>query len=149
MSKLLVISLAFIAGGLLAFQGAVNSELGKTLSHPLQAALISFSIGVIGLSAVIVTSTAGFPSLSQLTNIPTRLWIGGLLGATFITATIVLIPKVGVANMLVAVVAGQVVASLFVDHFGLFGVLQQSVSSTRLIGAGLVVSGLFVFTKSL
>lgn len=147
MSKLLVIVLAMSAGGLVALQGVVNSQLGKVLSHPLQAALLSFAVGWLGLFLATLMFGTGLPSLVQLATLPSRLWLGGLLGAAFITATILLIPKIGVANMLVAAVAGQVVVALVLDHYGVLGALQQSITLTRALGTILVITGLVIINQ--
>ena len=147
MSKMLVIVLAMMAGGLVAVQGVVNSQLGKMLSSPLQAALLSFAVGSFGLVVVTLLLGSGFPTVGQLSALPSRLWFGGLLGATFITATILLIPKVGVANMLVAAVAGQIVVSLVLDHYGVLGALQQSITPIRTVGTVLVITGLVAINQ--
>lgn len=143
MSIPLIIFFAVIAGGLVAVQGAINSQLGVLLSHPLQAAFISFIVGSIGLWLVVMFMHTGMPTLSILKGIPPKLYIGGLFGAAFITATIIFIPKIGVANMLIATLLGQILVSLLIDHFGWLGVPQKPVEASRLIGASLVIVGLF------
>ncbi|WP_126453229.1 DMT family transporter [Sulfuriflexus mobilis] len=143
----MIISFAIVAGGLVAIQGAVNSQLGTLLSHPLQAAFISFLVGTLGLWIMVLILNESLPQLSQLKAIPIKLYVGGLLGAAFITATIVLIPKIGVANMLIAALIGQILGSLVLDHFGLFGVPQKPIEISRMAGAGCVVLGLYFINK--
>ncbi len=46
MKPQLLILIALVVGGLLALQGMVNAQLGKALSHPLQASFIQFSDGI-------------------------------------------------------------------------------------------------------
>lgn len=147
MNTFLMITLAIIAGGLTALQGAFNANLGKTLSHPLQATLISFTVGTLGTLATLALLRAGLPSLSRLAGIPPYLFLGGLFGALFITATILFIPKIGVASMLVAALLGQMLISLGIDHFGLFGVPVHTASLQRFAGVGFVILGLFLLTR--
>lgn len=143
----MIITYAIIAGCLVSVQGAVNSQLGTLLSHPLQAAFISFLVGTLGLWIMVLLLNESLPQLSQLKTIPIKLYVGGLLGAVFITSTIVLIPKIGVANMLIAALIGQIIGSLVLDHFGLFGVPQKAIELSRIAGAGCVILGLYIINK--
>ena len=50
MKTQLLLLIALAVGGLLALQGMVNAQLGKALSHPLQASLVSFSVALLFLA---------------------------------------------------------------------------------------------------
>ena len=80
-SKLIMLLLAIAAGGLTAVQGAFNANLGKLLSHPLQATLISFMVGTFGTLAAIALLRVGVPPLARLSGIPPYLFLGGLFGS--------------------------------------------------------------------
>jgi bacterial/archaeal transporter family-2 protein len=58
----------------------------------------------------------------------------GLLGAAYIAVTVVLAPRLGAAALIAALVAGQMMASLIVDHFGWVGFAQHAVTPLRLAG---------------
>jgi len=146
MNTLIILVLAIIAGGLTAVQGAFNANLGKLLEHPLQATLISFTIGTCGCLAAMLLLKAGLPPLARLSSIPPYLFLGGLFGALFITATVLFIPKIGVASMLIAALLGQMLISLVLDHFGWFGLPVHSISIQRLAGVSLVIIGLYLLT---
>ena len=147
MNKLLIIFLVMIVGSLIAWQGAINAQLGKILSHPLQAAFISFLGGTLALAAALMLMQIGFPSFSVIRGVPPYLLIGGLLGAIFVTSVILFVPKIGVANVLIAAVAGQLVLSLIIDNYGLLGVPKQDISMTRIAGTLLVIAGLFLVNR--
>ena len=76
MNKSLIISLISIAGGLVAVQGAFNAQLGKVLSHPLQAALVSFMVGTIVLISASVVLGTGLPMPKALGAVPPHHVIG-------------------------------------------------------------------------
>ena len=83
---------------------------------------------------------------SQLrTHIGHPLWAafvsGGLLGATFVTSAGVLAPRLGAATLVAAVVAGQMVGALLLDHYGVVGYPQHSLSIERVTGVMLVMTG--------
>ncbi|MGM0563273.1 MAG: DMT family transporter [Pseudomonadota bacterium] len=147
MDKSLLVLFAVLAGGLVATQGGINAQLGKALQQPVLASLISFSVGTALLAAVVLTTTSQLPSLKVITGQPLYLYIGGFLGAIFVTTNIVLIPRIGVANMVLGAFVGQIILSLAIDHFGWFGVPQHPVDLTRLSGAALMVLGLVLISR--
>lgn len=138
---------AVATGGLIALQGAINSQLGKQLADPLHAAFVSFGIGTLGLWLIILAMRSGLPSFAQITSLPPVLLIGGLLGAAYISVSIMVIPKIGVANLLIAALVGQILVSIALDHFGIFGVPVKVIGYSRVLGAGFVIVGLVFISK--
>jgi transporter family-2 protein len=74
-------------------------------------------------------------------------WSGGLLGAVYVVATIVLAPRLGAATLIAAVVAGQMIASVLLDQYGLVGFPVHPLSALRLLGAGLVIGGVVLIQR--
>jgi bacterial/archaeal transporter family-2 protein len=68
-------------------------------------------------------------------------WLGGLVGATYVTSVFVLIPRIGVASTIALTVAGQQLASLLVDRYGLLRLPRRSISAVRLAGVVLLLAG--------
>ena len=62
-------------------------------------------------------------------------WTGGLCGAFVLTATTAVTPRLGAATMIAVVVAGQVLASLALDHFGLLGLATHPLIPRRCAAA--------------
>jgi bacterial/archaeal transporter family-2 protein len=75
------------------------------------------------------------------------MWTGGLLGAFFVCASIILTPRLGAATTVGVFLTGQVVASIAIDHFGLLGVPVQSASLPRIGGALLIVMGVVIVQR--
>jgi transporter family-2 protein len=71
-------------------------------------------------------------------------WIGGPLGALIVLAGAALAPKLGAAAFIAAVVAGQLICSLVLDHFGLMNLPQQGLTTGRIIGAVMVFAGVLL-----
>ena len=65
----------------------------------------------------------------------------GLLGALYVLATIIVIPRLGAATTVGLILAGQVLASIVIDHFGLIRVPVHELNIPRLAGAVLIVIG--------
>jgi transporter family-2 protein len=79
--------------------------------------------------------------MALFTLSPLLLLGGGLLGALFVTSSIVLTPRIGVAAVVALGIAGQVIASLMLDRFGFLGMAVRELSLGRLAGALMVVAG--------
>jgi len=146
---ILFILLAVLAGGMLPVQGVVNSQLGRVLDNVVLATLISFIVGSLTLLVVFLfrNNWATGSSLQGLRDVSPLLYIGGVLGAIYVTAVAALIPKIGVANTMIAVILGQVLLSLLLDHLGILGVEVREINWSRFLGASLVIFGLVLVVK--
>lgn len=126
---------------MISFQGPINAMAGERLGHVLAAALLNFVVGlavIIPLSLLLVRDKIDFSALSTMSPV---LFTGGLLGASFVVLSIWLTPRLGVAAVIALGIAGQIVASLVLDHFGMLNLAVREVSVGRLTGAVLVVGG--------
>jgi transporter family-2 protein len=72
--------------------------------------------------------------------------VGGPLGAVFVLSGAALTPKLGSAAFIAAVVGGQLVCSLVLDHFGLMDLQPQELSPGRFLGAAMVFVGVLLVT---
>lgn len=143
-----LIVFALVAGTLLPIQAGINTQLAHVLGHPSLASTVSFAVGTIAL----LLYTFGFHISGASVNVamqtPWYLWIGGLLGAVYLTATIILAPLLGAATMIGLIVAGQMLASITLDHFGLVGFPVHPLNFWRALGAILLICGVAVIQRS-
>ncbi|QLL66258.1 DMT family transporter (plasmid) [Sinorhizobium mexicanum] len=139
------IVLAFAAGCAISVQAAVNAQLAAGFGgNVFGAAFYSFATGTIALG-IIASVQGGLPT--ALTTIPSQpFWklIGGLLGAGAIFSTILITPKIGLANLLILVITGQLVTSLVIDNFGLLNSALRPVTAIKFVGALLVICGALI-----
>jgi transporter family-2 protein len=63
-----------------------------------------------------------------------------------VTSVFLLIPEIGTAPTIALTVAGQQVASVLVDRFGLLRLPQRPVTPARLAGVGLLLAGVLLIT---
>ena len=75
------------------------------------------------------------------------MWAGGLLGSFYVFASVILTPRLGAATTVALILTGQVLASIVIDHFGLFRVASQEATPLRLLGALLIVAGVFLVQR--
>lgn len=140
----LLLGIAVLLGIALPAQVGVNAQLRVGLGHPLVAATASFAVGTLALLIVTLVARPGMPAAGQVIRLPWWQWTGGILGAIYIASTIVLAPRLGAAALLAAIVAGQMLASLVLDHFGLLGYPVVSISPWRVVGVLLIIGGVLL-----
>ena len=147
MSWLLLLPLALVAGMAAPTQFAINSQLRQVVGGPVLAGAISFLVGTIILVAAAAVVSRSVPDLGSVMGAPWWMYLGGLLGAFYVCASIVLTPRLGVATTIGLFLAGQVIASLVIDNFGLFGTPVQAASIPRMLGALLIIVGVAVVQR--
>ena len=145
--KSLFYILPILAGVAIAVQSGVNSQLRLAINHPLLAAFISFLTGTAALGLLLFFSKQAFPAFQAYAGIDWYKLTGGLLGAFVVTVILLSVQEIGVANMFVLVVAGQLVAALVMDHFGVMGMRESPISIPKMIGIVLVISGAYLVNK--
>jgi transporter family-2 protein len=143
---LILVLIAFVIGMMLPLQAGINAQLRNGLGHPLLAAFASFAVGTVALLLVTIAARARL-SASPLSDIPWWQWTGGLLGAIYIVAAVVLAPRMGAAALIAAIVAGQMTTSLVLDTRGWGGFAQQPLTPARLFGGVLVIAGVLLITR--
>ena len=143
----LAIVAVVLAGGATAMQAPTNARLMTAVGSPVNAAFVSFAIGtaVLGLLALMMQSR---PDLTAARALPWYAWIGGIYGVIFVVAATWAVPRMGVATTVTLMVAGQLIVSLVLDHFGAFGVPKQPINLGRIAGIGLVIAGVILARRS-
>jgi bacterial/archaeal transporter family-2 protein len=139
--------LALLAGLLLPLQAGINSHLRSSLGHPLVATLVSFLVGTVAIAALMLGLRVSIPSAGFRTG-PWWSWTGGILGAVYVLVTVVVAPRLGAATMIATIIAGQMLASLLLDHYGVAGYAPHSVNAWRIAGALLVIAGVVLIQRN-
>jgi bacterial/archaeal transporter family-2 protein len=144
MRYVLMFSTLFI-GTLLPVQAILNTKLGKQTGGPMMSSMLSFFVGLICLFIInVVTNYSALSNMKLLSVSPWYTWIGGLLGAIYVSCIIFVNQQQGVALTFALAVAGQIFISLIIDHFGLLGSFVRPVSIPKIIGALLIIAGLIL-----
>lgn len=140
--NVLLFVMAFCVGIAMSVQAAVNSQLALSIgANSVAAALISFTAGTAVL-ALIASARGGLGE--AFVALPGQPWwklCGGLLGAAFVFGSVFLAPRIGLLNLIVLVIAGQLLTSMVIDNFGLVQMAARRVSGLRMLGALVMVAG--------
>jgi bacterial/archaeal transporter family-2 protein len=140
------LALALGAGAALPVQGAINAQLRSDLDAPIAAGAVSFVVAAAGMGALLAATRAPRPQLEPLRRLPWWGWLGGLVGATYVTSVFLLIPEIGTAPTIALTVAGQQVASVFVDRYGLLRLPRRPVPPARLAAVAALLAGVLLIT---
>lgn len=138
--------MAVIAGAFLPMQGSMNSKLAKAGENPVYASMISFTIGVLALVTYILLTSQNV-SWKGLKDAPSYSWLGGVLGAFYVTVIIFAFPKIGPGLTFGLVVAGQLITSIVMEHFQIMGTPHQPISLGRIVGVLLIIIGVVAVKK--
>lgn len=136
----LFVPISLMAGGLLAVQAGANAQLAKATGSPFAATTMQLSVGTILLLAVAFLTC----TLTALTSLPDVVWwhtIGGVASAFYVVSTILLFPRLGAVVSVGLFIAGQMLASLMLDGFGLLGVPVAGFAPAAVAGTTLVLVG--------
>ena len=145
---ILYIFLAVAAGATAPTQAGINAQLqGSWAQTPVFASLVSFLVGTATLVLYVVATRTPVPALGAMGQASWWQWTGGMLGAFFVTMTVLLAYKLGATTLFSLLVAGQLAASLVVEHYGLLGYQVHPVNWQRFLGVVLVVAGVVLVRR--
>jgi transporter family-2 protein len=141
---------AFAVGALTAVQSRANGSLALVVGSGIQAAAISFSVGLILISIAVILMPrlrSGVHRLFTVVKTGQLPWwslFGGFFGALFVLSQSLTVPVMGVAVFAVALVSGQSAASLVVDRLGIGPHGRQPMTGHRVAAAAVGVVAVVV-----
>lgn len=138
---------ALISGAAITAQAGSNSQLKQSLRNPMAALVTNYVIGLFSVILVMVFARVSVPTAARFASAPWWAWVGGLLGVLYGLSVVFLANRMGAATLIAAVVTGQLVFSVLVDHFGWIGFEIHRAGLMRIVGCALMVGGLALIAK--
>lgn len=138
-------ALMFAAGIGIPIFAAFNSALGQQLGGPVAANAVTFGIGLVLCLAILAMT--GFPAANRFTFDTPYIWLGAVFVLIYGVSITFAAPKIGVGNAVFFVLLGQLVASSIIDHFGLWGAVQSSLTLRRAAGIAVMAVGVYLARK--
>lgn len=143
--QLLVTLLLIFCGSMIAVQSVANAAFSRSVGLPLFGiafTIIQFFVLLPGLALW------GRPlQLQALGAQPWTNYIGALVGGIILSAMAFGFSKVSATVAVTAVVLGQMVMGLIFDKTGWLGAQVQPISAERLIGVGMILSGVWLVQR--
>lgn len=138
MNNLLLVFLMACGGLAVAIQPSINARLAQKVGS-YESSLISFAVGTLALAVMVLIAGRG-----NLRNLADAAWwelTGGLIGAYFVTMTIIAVPRLGTLAVMAIIIAGQLITGALLDQYGAFGLRQIPLTPLRGIGILLLCIG--------
>ncbi len=138
-------TISLVAGFLLSNQSPVNADLSHIVKSPFIAGTISFIVGTLFL-AILSLAMSGrlFPSTTFIASQPMWIWLGGLLGAIYLTSNILLFQKIGAIQTTILPILGQITMGSVIDQFGWLGAETIAMTPWRFTGIIVLVIGVMI-----
>jgi transporter family-2 protein len=146
MNKAIWILLAFISGAFLPIQAGLNAKLGKAGQSAVHASLTSFIVGTLAL-VIYILATRQAVSWEGLKAAPAYAWMGGLLGAFYVTVIVLAFPQLGPGLTFGLVVTGQMLFSLILEHYNILVASPSPITWQKVAGVLLIVGGVLLIRK--
>lgn len=141
------VALVLAVGIGLAVQAAMNARMGAALASPIGGALVNFIVGLILLAVLLGSGLFGRLRIAGLGDAPWWAYLGGGIGAIFVTISVIAVPRVGAAVTFAAVIAGQLIGALLLDSLGWLEVTQVPLNPWRFLGAVLLLAGVVLIQQ--
>lgn len=140
MQTALYFAISLALGIMLAIYMPMNSSVALHLGSTLAATITFFSVAL--LTALIVFACCGqYGALSKIGSVPSWLYLTGVFSTVMVFGTTFLIPKIGIRQLFILTVTGQILTALLLGHFGFLGLPKDPISTAKVIGAVLVIMG--------
>ncbi len=139
--------LAAAAGAANPAQAAANAELKKSLNQAFVASLAVYATGFLGMLLIQLLSGQTWPAASKYSSAPWWAWTGGLLSIGATLAGAAYAQRMGSGVFTGLSVTAAIISSIILDNFGWMGFKEHHASWPRILGAGLMVGGLWLTAK--
>lgn len=135
-----------VGGFLTPVQASVNAILGRSLGHPVSAAVVSTCVSFTLLLITALVVRVPWPAAANAA--PWWAYVsGGAIGAVFVFFLLFSAPIIGATAMIAAIIAGQLIGSVALDHFGALGLPQQAITPGRVLGIVLLIAGVLLIRR--
>ena len=138
--------LALALGAIVSIYFPMIAQSAKILGSGPLANIPFFGIAFVSSIAIAIAMGNRLADLQKMNAVPLWLWTAGIMSAGLIIGSSYLIPRPGLGTFFVLMVSGQVLASMIFGYFGLFGVPATAISIGKLLGAALVITGVYLVT---
>lgn len=142
--RLIMVAVLFVIAIAIGVQHPINSELAVTVGD-VPAGFVNFLVGTVVLAFAVLASRRG-AGLLRIRSARPVYFLGGLIGAIVVVASLVAVTEIGAAGLTAALVSGQLIGSVILDRFGAFGLTKVPVDRVRLAAAAGLLAGTFIAT---
>ncbi len=129
-----------LVGSVVTCYLTLNSVLAKAVGSDLLANLPYFVLALLVTLCLLFMMDSPVP-FGKLTEVPWYYLTAGLFAGGALYATTLLIGSVGPDKFFVASVAGQLIISVVLTHFGWLGTEQADIDWRKVLGVMMAIGG--------
>ena len=135
--------IAFLMGIITAIYIPMNSAVAKHLGSSIAANIFFFCLALL-TTLMFSLATKEFSAVANFREVPTYLYLTGIISGFIVLGSTVLIPLLGARKFFVLFVAGQILMALVVSHLGILESVRDPITLKKIIGASFVVIGVVI-----
>ena len=139
-----IILIGLISGVAVGLQSPLASMITQRLGM-LESIFIIHIGGAILIAIPLILIRGG--SLENWRSLPWYALAAGSMGLIVVAGVSFMIPRVGVATAITLIIAGQLVISSILDHYGLLGVEVRNINLQRIFGLIIVFAGAWLTVR--
>lgn len=143
-STLLIILIGLIGGIAVGLQAPMASIITQRLGIFESVFIVHVGGALLALLPLLFYSGG---NLARWKELPWFTLLAGGFGLIVIGALSHMIPRVGVGAAVITIVAGQMLVSTVLDHYGWLGGMGRPLDPTRAIGLAVVLVGVWLTVK--
>ncbi|HET6594033.1 MAG TPA: DMT family transporter [Anaerolineales bacterium] len=143
-STLLIILIGLIGGIAVGLQAPMASMITQRLGIFESVFIVHVGGALIALLPLLFYSGG---NLTRWKELPWFTLLAGGFGLIVIGALSHMIPRVGVGAAVITIVAGQMLVSTVLDHYGWLGGMGRPMDPTRAVGLAVVLAGVWLTVK--
>ena len=133
--------LALGMGAAISIYLPMISQSARILGAPVLGNVPFFAIAFLSSVVLVFVTGHKLPTMAKLAEVPAWLFIAGVVSALMIFGSSYLVPRIGTGALFVLLVAGQIIIGAVINHYGLLGVPEQSISTVKFSVTVLVLAG--------
>ena len=141
---LLIILVGLVGGVAVGLQAPMASMITQRLGIFESVFIVHLGGALIALLPILFHRGG---NLVQWKDLPWYTLLAGGFGLIVISAISYMIPRVGVGAAVITIVAGQMLVSTVLDHFGWLGGMGRPLDPARAIGLAVVLVGVWLTVK--
>ncbi|MFB0637210.1 DMT family transporter [Bacillus rugosus] len=141
---MIMILLNLIGGIFLSAQSSINGTFSRK-AGAIETTLLTLITGSMFLGVVIIFFGSG--KILNIFDAPKWQLSAAFLGMLYMLLIIAAVPKIGVIATNIAAIAGQLIISLIIDHFGWFNSMVIPLDLNRAIALVFILVALYFIYK--
>jgi len=133
------------AGGMaVAIQAQLMGLMDRSVGN-VEAVFITYCGGGVLIAAIMLLMRGG--NLGEWRSIPWYALTSGIFGLIIVGSIGFSVPRLGLVASMTMLVAVQLLTGAVLDHFGLLGADPRPLDFSRLLGMGVLVTGIWLTVR--